>query len=339
MNKKKLGAHFLGPSITAFLSFITLPILSNYFSIDDIGKFSMLQLAVNLSLVIFSIGLHQSFVREYYECGKKGSLTLSMVLVPISLFFITILFSKILNVSYSHYLFEIESDILDLFVSICLFSGLWIHLTNHILRMQERVNSYAVMLFLPKLLTLLSTLTLVFYFKRSDFQGLIYCALVSYFCSMLFCLFLNKGALMYALSEGFDRKITSNMIRFGSPLVLGGLAFWLLTAMDKVFIKQLSSYSELGYYSMAANFTAIIALFSTVFLNIWNPLVYKWVAEKTGLVKFTNSMDLVFIAILCLWSLSGVFSWIIPLVLPEELKKVETIFLLLIGGPILKLFF
>lgn len=107
--------------------------------------------------------------------------------------------------------------------------------------------------------------------------------------------------------------------------------------MDKLFLKDISSYSELGYYSIAVNFTAIITIFSTILLNIWNPIVYKWSANNAPVTDYTDVMKLVFFLSLILWSLAGMFSWILPFILPAELKEVESLFLLLIGGPVLKL--
>ncbi|ELB2919090.1 oligosaccharide flippase family protein, partial [Vibrio parahaemolyticus] len=137
--------------------------------------------------------------------------------------------------------------------------------------------------------------------------------------------------------SGFEHRLAKDMLRFGSPLVIAGLAFWLLTAMDKLFLKEISTYRELGYYSIAVNFTAVITLFSTILMNIWNPIVYKWSAKKAPVSDYYDVMKLVLLVSLILWSLAGIFSWILPLILPNDLNSVESLFLLLIGGPILKL--
>lgn len=222
MNKRKLGAHIVGPGLAAAITFFTLPILSTFYSVDDIGRFSMLQLAVNFSIIIFSVGLHQAFVREYFESTKKSALTFVLILIPMLFLFLVFSISIMVGLDISSLLFGVESTLLSILVFICILGGVFTHLTIHILRMEEKISSYAVMLFLPKLTVLISSLIFIFYLGAIDFRFLVYSLFCASIVSAFSSIYFNKNTLIEAYKTGLDYKLAKGMLRFGAPLVIGG---------------------------------------------------------------------------------------------------------------------
>ncbi|MGL6275567.1 oligosaccharide flippase family protein [Aeromonas dhakensis] len=81
MNIKKIMGFAIGPIGAAALGFIALPITTWFYSQEDIGKISMLQVAASFCVLIFSLGLDQSYVREYHESENKTAL-LKMAIFP-----------------------------------------------------------------------------------------------------------------------------------------------------------------------------------------------------------------------------------------------------------------
>jgi O-antigen/teichoic acid export membrane protein len=203
--------------------------------------------------------------------------------------------------------------------------------------MEEKIYRYSSMLTLPKFIFVVSSIVM-FYIPDGD--GLMILArafLISQIISLFASVYFSRIALRKSVKAGLDLTNLKKMLSFGFPLIFSSLGFWLLTGMDKFFIKELSTYEELGKYAIAANFTAVITIFSTVLLNVYNPKVYQWNANNECIEKYTSVMYLVSFLCFCIWSLSGVFSWLIPITLPNEINDTEIIFSVLIGGPIMKL--
>ncbi|ELB2734429.1 oligosaccharide flippase family protein, partial [Vibrio alginolyticus] len=119
MNRRKLVSHIVGPGLTAAITFVTLPILSAFYSVDDIGRFSMLQLAVNLSVILFSVGLHQAYVREYFESNNRPALTSVLISIPTLLFIICILLVEFTGIDISLLLFDKQSNSLSILALFC----------------------------------------------------------------------------------------------------------------------------------------------------------------------------------------------------------------------------
>ena len=66
MNPKKIASFALGPIGGAALGFITLPIITWFFSQEDVGRMAMLNVAVSFSILLYTLGLDQAYVREFH---------------------------------------------------------------------------------------------------------------------------------------------------------------------------------------------------------------------------------------------------------------------------------
>lgn len=53
------------------------------------------------------------------------------------------------------------------------------------------------------------------------------------------------------------------LLRFGLPLVVGGVAAWGLYVMDRLFLRAFSTFSELGIYSVAVSIAAGAGILET----------------------------------------------------------------------------
>ena len=81
MNFRKILAFSIGPMGAALIGLVTLPIVAWLFSPEDIGRLTMFQVTVSFTLLLFSLGLDQAYVREFHEVKDKPSL-LKAVFVP-----------------------------------------------------------------------------------------------------------------------------------------------------------------------------------------------------------------------------------------------------------------
>jgi O-antigen/teichoic acid export membrane protein len=68
---KSFFSFSLGTWLSAIISFITTPIISYLIVPEEFGKVSMYSLIYNVSLIVSTIGLDQSFVRFYNEVENK----------------------------------------------------------------------------------------------------------------------------------------------------------------------------------------------------------------------------------------------------------------------------
>ena len=101
MNARKIFQFSLGPIGAAILGLAILPVLTWFFSAEDIRRLAIFQTIVSFSIFFFSFGLDQSYVREYYETHDKFELFRTVIspglICQCVLIFVIFIYSKNLS--------------------------------------------------------------------------------------------------------------------------------------------------------------------------------------------------------------------------------------------------
>ena len=325
MNKKIILGYAIGPVGSGLLGFISLPIITWFYSVEDVGRISMLQVFMSFSVLFFCLGLDQAYVREYHEAQNKHVL-LRAVLLP-SLFLSLIFFSLLLLFDIrliSELMFDIPSAYLSVLVVICFIVALISRFLSLVLRMQERSIAFSMSQLLPKLLFILIIVNTVWLNFSRDIYNLITANATSIVLACLIFFWNTRREWLQALKEKIDKNQLKQLLHFGAPLIAAGFAAWGLNVMDRLFLRQYSSYSELGIYSVTMSVAAVVTIFSGIFNTIWSPMVYKWIAtgqyddQKMKLVLNYLVMFIYFFTILV-----GLFAWVVTYFLPENYNTIQ----------------
>lgn len=336
MTVNKVLSYLLGPVGAGLLGVISLPLITWFFSIEAVGKISMLQVAASFTVLLCSLGLDQSFVREFHETDNQPELFKTAFIPPV-LFCVLILLAVVLidETAISKLLYS-DSSISLTFVSvICFFSALCSRFLSLILRMQERAIAYSMGQLLPKLGFLLFVLTIVWFGFSRHFSNLILANTLSVIIVLLVFVWNTRVFLFSCLRESVDFKKLQQLIRYGLPLIVGGLAAWGLNVMDKVLLRSLSNFTELGLYSVTMSIANVAILFSSVFNLIWAPLVFKWVGEnKVDFKKIDAVSEHVLAAVFFIICLSGLLSWVLPFLLPTDYSAIQYLISVCLVGPL-----
>lgn len=335
VNARKIFYFSIGPVGGAVLGFITLPTMAWFFTPADIGKLTMLQVAISFSLLLFSLGLDQAYVREFHEVDDKPALLKAVVIPGQVILWLSIITISLLPWSVSEFLFGRDSMYLTILLFLSVLTAFNSRFLSLILRMQERGLAYSVSQVLPKLIFLVIIFTNVVFSFDAVFENLILAHLISLFSVFVIYAWNTRNQWIPAVSSSIDRRNLIQMIRYAIPLIGGGVAFWGLTAMDKFFLRELSSFEELGVYSMAVSFAGAALVFRAIFSTVWAPVVYKWAAEGVNPAKIKEVIDYVTLAVIVIWSLAGMFSWLTSYILPPPYKNVQFILIVAMTYPLL----
>lgn len=335
MTSNKILGYAIGPMGAAVIGFITLPIITWFYSVEDIGRISMLQVVVSFSILIFCLGLDQAYVREYHghECQPKlfkaallPGLTLSIIFFGAIFVFDSRLISK--------WLYDIPSTYLTFISITCFILALISRFLSLILRMEERALAYSMSQLLPKVLFLIFIVTTVWLGFKKDAYNLITAHTLSITAVFLVFAWNTRKEWMKALEYKIDLKELNHLLSFGLPLVIGGLASWGLDVMDKLFLRTMSTFSELGIYSVAVSIAGVASIFAGIFNTIWAPMVYKWVNDGVDLTKIDEVSEHLLAVIYFVVVLSGLFSWILPYFLPKEYAAIQFLVSACLLGPL-----
>lgn len=338
MRLREVVFFSIGPLGLGILGLAIYPILAWNFSVDDIGRLGLLQVAVSFSVLCMSFGLDQSYIREFHEAKDRHGL-LKCTVFPGVLFLACVLgFATVFKVNLTSHLFELRSRVLEVVFLLLLVINLLSLYMNLNLRMNDRSILYSLFQLLPKLLFLLIVYVgTVSGYLSASFQNLA----LSLLCSILFVFFpfgyLTRSYWLPIFAADFNFVQLKKMVAYAMPLFISGLAFWGITASDRFFLKEYSSYSELGVYSMAISLAGAGMILQAIFSTVWAPIVYKWVSNELddAKAKISEVVSYLVLAIVVVWSLLALTSGVVRYILPVEYEKVEFLVIALIAYPLL----
>lgn len=334
MNVRKVASFAVGPIGGAALGFFTLPIITWFYPAEDIGRVAMLQIVSNLCILLFGLGLDQAYVREYHETEQKPALLKIAMFPGLLLLVIGLMSCFVVPEFISRALFSVNSVLVSVLVALYFLVTFVSRFLSLILRMQERGLAFSMSQVLPKLLFLSAIGIYVLFSFGFDFFHLVIAHTLSVAAVVLLYGWNTRQEWFAALEQGVDIEKLKAMLRFGAPLIMGGIAFWGMTAIDKVFLRSFSTYEELGVYSVATSFAAAAIVFQSVFSIVWAPTVYKWAAEGVKTEKIDRVTEYVLFAVVVLFCVAGAFSWVITYVLPPQYENVQFILLSCMAYPL-----
>ncbi len=336
MNKKTILGYALGPIGSGLLGLLSLPIITWFYSVEDVGRISMLQVFTSFSILFFCLGLDQAYVREYHDTNNKPLLLKTVVFPSLALCLLILVSLFIIDPYFiSYWLYDIESVYLSLITIACFLIALLSRFLSLILRMQERAFAFSMSQLLPKILLLLFILLTVWLGYSRDVYNLLTANTLSLCFAFVIYAWNTRVDWLPAIKLKINNERFKGYLVFGLPLIIGGLASWGLNAADRLFLRGMASYAELGVYSVAMSLAGVATIISGIFNTIWAPMVYKWVSNgDIDYKKIDRISEYVLAAIYLVVVISGLFSWVIPYFLPQEYEKVQVLITICLIGPL-----
>ncbi|MBV1789420.1 oligosaccharide flippase family protein [Marinobacterium sp. D7] len=296
---------------------------------------AMLQVAVGFSTLLFSLGLDQAYVREFHEAEDKAALLKCAVLPGLILLLITLVLLISRGGALAGWLFERHEWYLTLLVVVAILSTFISRFLSLILRMSERGLAFSMSQVLPKLLLLGVIGLYVIIGEDKNLNNLLLANTLSVVLVSAIFAFNTRADWAAGVLSKLDIQQLKSMLMFGLPLILGGVAFWGLTAIDKLFLRTLANFEELGIYSVSVSFAAAATILQSIFTTVWIPTVYKWVSKGDGLDRVLGVIRYALAVVVIAYCLAGLLSWILTLFLPIEYGSVQWIVVSCLGYPLL----
>lgn len=276
MERSKLVAFSIGPLASAALGLLTIPVCTWIFPKEQIALLAIFQLTCILFVSISSLGQDQAFVRHFHSFSNKRSLLIRcatpglyiVALITTSIALEPQLFlEKLFDTSSNQVIFSF------LLASISLYADRFLAVN---LRMNEQALAYSICQIFPKIIFITLITTHHFLEDKSHYSIIIYQA-VSWFLGIALQIY-------YTGSTGRTIETTHNdfmpskgdLLRFGLPLSLASLAYFLMTSLDRYFLNAYSSKSVLATYSVSVSLAGAGVVIQQIISTVWHPIFYKW---------------------------------------------------------------
>lgn len=331
---KKMVGFSIGPIIGTIISFFTISLATYFIDPAEYGKSAMFTLALSVFTVVAYWGLDNSYVRFYNEEQNKGKLFFNSIIFPliITIFLSIFLISNPKMLSYI--LFDSDKYTIPIYMMAIMIPLLVIErfllLT---IRMEGNGVKYSIINIVIKLLILIMSLIFVLKIRR-DFLAVIYSNILGNILGDIILILTCKNDIKIDL-KSYDGKLIKKLFRFGMPLVIASVIGWALNSMDKICLRYISNYEEIGYYNIAMKFANILLVLQSCFTTAWVPIAYKWFEEKKNEKYYTIVSNGIALIMSSIFIIILMIKNIIPIVISSIYEKSIYIMPFLLFYPIM----
>jgi O-antigen/teichoic acid export membrane protein len=337
MKRSKILGFAVGPVGAAVLGAVSLPVSTWMFGAADIGRIAMLQTVTSLAIIVLGLGLDQSYLREYHA-AKDGRALFRVTIMP-GLALLAAIGAALLALApgaLAQAVFGVDSASLAWVIVITVATAYCSRYFSLILRMEERGLAFSMSQLLPKLIFLGVLLSIYLAGGARALPALLSAHVAGIVAAMLIFAYNTRHVWLGRHAAGERNPFSlGDMLRYGLPLMVAGLAFWGLETLDKVSLRFLSSFAELGNYSVAVGIASVAGTLSVLFTTIWIPTAYRWADEPDCGPRIEAVAHKLVVLGSTLIALAGAFSWTLRFLLPAQYAGVQYLLCVCMVPPVL----
>lgn len=312
----KDGTHLLiGKAATAAITLIQLMILARILTTEEMGKYSLVLMTVNLALLIGFNWSDASIVRhgreEYINTKKiNQSFWARMYLfLPIMAIFI-ILFAA-LNRQVTEYLGMERNAIITIIIMFILNAVL--NFIMYIFQSMDQMKKSAYVLFYQKAFYLAFLGLILLNIIQTNLSNILIIINISFLISIIINIYLLDFHTVrpYAFNKDYFRKIWS----YSWPQLLGFPGIYIINYIDIFVIKKYMTLADVGTYSLAYNIFMNLCNFIMIIHIVMFPAIVEYRTRKNGdaIHKYLKKIPLLSIIWLaCVIFGIGISSFVIP---------------------------
>jgi O-antigen/teichoic acid export membrane protein len=275
---KQSLVYGLGPLLSKGISFLLVPIYTQYLTTAAYGVLSVASSLINILVSVLPLGLPAAGLRFYFETSveEKKRVTVGTV-------WLTSL-PSILGV-----------PVLLLIVGPMIRPYAFPEMGIHHLRIAILIGCFEALRLLP----------LVFFRARENARRFVLFNVGTSFLialfSILFVAGLRLGAMgalfsqlvVYVLTAGastllflnyaklrFQPNLALAGLKFGLPLVPSGVLGWILRLSDRLIMQQYLGMGDIGVYSLGYQLGNLVSMLGSAINSAWSPFYYRIFQEQ-----------------------------------------------------------
>lgn len=253
----------LGTFLPQLFNFITIPVLTNYLSVDEYGTYDLIITVVALLLPIATLQIQSAAFRFLLDI--RGEKEKCKVIVSNILIFITIIslcvlivFSLVLN---------LHTVNLEILICVYLLLDVLYNTLGQIIRGLSDNKGYAVgAIVLSALKTILIVLFVIC--SKKGIEGILIAFCVAYLTADIF-LIIRGRIYIYVSLNVVSLAVIKKLLCYSWPMVPNNLSAWVLKMSDRFVITYYLGTSANAIYAAANNIPNIVNLVRSVFVMAW----------------------------------------------------------------------
>lgn len=273
---KEGGLYTVANFVTKGVGLLLIPFYTAYFTPTDYGIIEILLVFGGLVNALVSFQIYQGVSRylgesdlDQKEKSTIGStavffVTATYLITCLGLIFFSDIFIDILSAEAT-----IPKDIFILSMITVSVNAVFYSLGIQ-LRFLRKSMVFATSSFLHAIFTILLTIYFVLV-KGEGISGIYWASIIVTPFIIAYQVYTLRGHLYFTFSFPWLKKL----FIFSYPLIPAALAHLILNFTDRIYVKEILSFHELGLYAIASKFASIISILILGFSAALTPLIYE----------------------------------------------------------------
>lgn len=273
-----------GAVLAKGIAFFTLPVYTRIFSPADYGVIEMMATITSLlsSVLVMGMDSAQSFYFfEQKDHGLKAQAVVVSSILQWRLLWGTVIVGAALCGAPLWNRWFFNGELGFLFFAAAFFGALLAQVLSQsveIFRLLYRPWSYISVTLGQTLLNVAFALFLIVVLR----SGIVGFFVGSAIASFLLACWSWSRVREYVDFSRLHTVWWPRLLRFGAPLLPGGLAFYVMSTADRWFIQHYHDATELGLYAIASKFALLMALLIETFRKAWWPIAMDAMHSEDG---------------------------------------------------------
>lgn len=283
--------YTIGTILTRGISILLIPIYTRYISPTEYGIIDIFVVLASIINLTIALEITHAIAR-YYQVAetdlKKAIYTSTAFWFTILVYILYFIISYILSDTFTIFILDnVEFKIIFLLASLSIATnGIFYFVQNQLKWQIQPKNSVVVSVINALVLMCVAVFLLVF--MKLKVESFFIAQTIANIVASLFAIYFAKSSYMLL----FDFVTFKKMIKFSAPLVLSGVAGFISVYIDRIAIKDLLGFENLGIYGVAYRFSAVTGLVMVGFQSSMTPLITKYYKEKSTPMDVSNIFNI-----------------------------------------------
>ncbi len=271
-----LAAYQVADIVSKFIAVLLLPVYTRYISPSGYGIVELLANGVIFVSIVIRFGIIEAFLRFYFAAEDQERRDALVRRSALFLLLTTTLAAIVLTAAAGP-LSRLVLGHRDVSTFLIAVLGLWtftnLEFAYGLLRVDERIRSYAVASLTNVALTITASLVLVVGLGDGA-RGLL---IGNYGAStlVLFGLWFSMRHRLLGPWRRTSGERLSRLLHFGLPTMPAEISVYALNIFDRYYILHAKGTSLVGLYSVAIKLAGSVAFIVRAFQYAWPPLAYS----------------------------------------------------------------
>lgn len=294
----------IGNISTKCMTFLLVPIYTNYLSPADYGLIDLLNVVVLLLVPIVSVQIPNGMFRFLIDRNKndeKEKIVTNVILLTtiISAFFLlcALAIKCIFDLQY-----------LELLV-LCVITNIFSVIELQYARGEGNFVTYTVSSVIISVVTIGSNIIMIVFLNYGG-KSILVSAIIAYICGTVYIVLATHN-YKYIKIRAIDYKISKEMLKYSVPLIPNELSWWITNASDRLIVVSFLGASSNGILGIAYKLPSIYTTLFNIFNITWAESICRAIRDIDAKHYINKMFSRAFVILL---ELETIIVTIIPLI-------------------------